>query len=408
MGRYLLLFALVAAVVTILRRPDAVLNAQFWAEDGKFWYADAYHIGPVQALLLPRDGYFQTISRIGGALAQPVPLVAAPLVMNGLAILIQVLPVILLVSPRLAAAIPSMPLRIGLAMLWLLIPNGAETHATMTAQHWHLALLSLLLIIAVPPATLPARVTDLVALGISSLSGLPCLFLWPVAALTWWQRRTRWSMAVTGLLGIGVTLQLFSLLLAPDTRSRDPLGASAFGLFELLGGQVVIAGLLGTSGHRWALATLPGWITYLAAAIALVVFAAVAWRGTGPLRLFVLYGLLLFAGALVHPQVSNPSYTRWEALALPDVGGRYWLAATLGLVASLCWLGLCARPPLARAAAMAVLALLAIGVPLSFRYEPFVDLQFATYAAEIEKAAPATWVVIPINPPGWSMTLVKR
>ena len=42
---------LAAFLVVFSRRPDAILNAQFWAEDGKFWYADAYHFGAHSLLM---------------------------------------------------------------------------------------------------------------------------------------------------------------------------------------------------------------------------------------------------------------------------------------------------------------------------------------------------------------------
>src|SRR5438552_16115464 len=39
-----------AFLIVFSRRPDAILNAQFFAEDGPRWYADAYQFG-VRSLL---------------------------------------------------------------------------------------------------------------------------------------------------------------------------------------------------------------------------------------------------------------------------------------------------------------------------------------------------------------------
>src|ERR1700756_5268824 len=49
------------------RRPDAILNSQFWAEDGPRWYADAYQFG-WRCLLIPDElgGYFHSASRLAG------------------------------------------------------------------------------------------------------------------------------------------------------------------------------------------------------------------------------------------------------------------------------------------------------------------------------------------------------
>jgi hypothetical protein len=41
-----------AFLLIFSRRPDAVLNAQFFAEDGQRWFADAYQMG-FRCLLIP-------------------------------------------------------------------------------------------------------------------------------------------------------------------------------------------------------------------------------------------------------------------------------------------------------------------------------------------------------------------
>ena len=58
-----------AVALIILRRPDAILNPQFWAEDGVLWYANAYNLGIVRSLLMTDAGYYQTLCRITGAIA---------------------------------------------------------------------------------------------------------------------------------------------------------------------------------------------------------------------------------------------------------------------------------------------------------------------------------------------------
>src|SRR5258708_12821630 len=53
-GSFLILFS---------RRPDAILNPQFYAEDGTYWYADAYHFG-FRCLFIPEAGYLLTVPRL--------------------------------------------------------------------------------------------------------------------------------------------------------------------------------------------------------------------------------------------------------------------------------------------------------------------------------------------------------
>ncbi len=94
-------FSLAGFLIIFSRRPDAILNAQFWAEDGQRWYADAYHFG-LRCLLIPDElgGYFHTASRLCGLIALVVPFSLAPLVMNLCAIVIQILPASFFLSSR--------------------------------------------------------------------------------------------------------------------------------------------------------------------------------------------------------------------------------------------------------------------------------------------------------------------
>src|SRR5215471_20971793 len=90
---------LAALLILFLRRPDALLNAQFYAEDGARWFADAYHVG-WRCLLIPDSGYLQTVSRLIGLAMQWIPFVLVPLFMNLCALSFQILPVNIFLSSR--------------------------------------------------------------------------------------------------------------------------------------------------------------------------------------------------------------------------------------------------------------------------------------------------------------------
>src|SRR5437867_13341376 len=80
---------LAAFLVIFSRRPDAILNAQFFAEDGKLWYADAYRFG-LRSLLFPADGYLHTVARLAALVTLIFPFSLATLVMNFFAITFHV------------------------------------------------------------------------------------------------------------------------------------------------------------------------------------------------------------------------------------------------------------------------------------------------------------------------------
>ena len=53
-----------AFLVIASRRPDAILNAQFFAEDGPVWFFDTYRLGALPALFLPQAGYLHLLQRL--------------------------------------------------------------------------------------------------------------------------------------------------------------------------------------------------------------------------------------------------------------------------------------------------------------------------------------------------------
>src|SRR2546427_292367 len=135
----LVVFVLAFATV-VSRRPDAVFNAQFWAEDGKFWYADAYNTGGIGPFLWPYFGYLHFVPRLTALIAHALPLGRGPLLFNLVAIVIEILPVQLLVSSRLSG-LGSVSTRMLLGFLCLSLPHTWEIHSNITNAQWHLALL---------------------------------------------------------------------------------------------------------------------------------------------------------------------------------------------------------------------------------------------------------------------------
>src|SRR5260370_38241387 len=73
---------LVAVLVVISRRPDAVMNPQFWAEDGALWYAQAHNLGWWSVLFQPETGYFLSLPRLTSSFAHLLHIAAAPLLVN--------------------------------------------------------------------------------------------------------------------------------------------------------------------------------------------------------------------------------------------------------------------------------------------------------------------------------------
>ena len=143
-----LLIVLIAFLIIFSRRPDAMLNPQFWAEDGQRWYADAYQFG-IRCLLIPDElgGYFHSASRLSALVSLIFPFSLAPLVMNLCAIAIQILPGSIFLSSRFSNI--ALPKRLAIAFVYFALPNTYEVNANTTTIQWHLGLLAALLLVAV-------------------------------------------------------------------------------------------------------------------------------------------------------------------------------------------------------------------------------------------------------------------
>jgi hypothetical protein len=397
----------VAFLIIFSRRPDAILNPQFWAEDGRVWYAMAYNDGALGSLFVPESSYYQTISRLIAALAQLFPLAAAPLVFNLFAVFSKILVVYFLVSERFSRLVPSLKVRILLAFIYLALPNSYEVNANLSNVQWHLALLSFFILIAEPGEKIFRKAFDVCVLLLSALSGPFCLFLFPIGLFYWWRARQRWTLYLVFILFLGCIVQGITIL-SIERVTKVPLGAS-FNLFsEIIGGQVFFSSIFGGRIYGW-LYRREFWTFFPAFIAALVGFgwlAAAVLKAPLELKLFIALSVLICAGALVSPAASETE-PQWRVLSYPLVGTRYWFIPIFCFLTVLVYFAATAKKLYLKRAAVLLLTLAPIGIVSDWKYPPFKDYEFRRYAAEFENVPAGTEFQIPINP-DWKMKLTKR
>ena len=393
----------VALLAFLARRPDALLHARFYGEDGTIWYSDAYNLGWLRALLIPHTGYFQTLPRLAAALSLLVPLRFAPLVTNAVGLVIQVLPVTFLLSPRSRNWGP-LSLRALFALAYVLLPNSYELDATITEGQWHLALLACLVVLSSPAATIGWQVFDIAVLLLNGLTGPFCLVLFAVAILFAVLRRSAWRWVQAGVIAIGVAVESFALLrTAVETRSPTMLGATPKLFLVLLSGRVYLAMLAGNLSLQAQQHLSVLIIAFLPCTLLL---AYCLWKGSLELRLFLLFTGALFAASLRNPMVSVTT-PQWQVLAtLP--GARYWFLPTLALMWAAIWCWRAAGSSGMRMLAGCMLVVSCIGVTEDWTYPPYANVGFVRGAQAFSAATPGTLITIPIDPPGWSMQLRKQ
>ena len=397
----------VSFIIVFSRRPDAVLNAQFFAEDGRVWYQDAYNYG-LNSLFMPEAGYLHVLHRSVALIAVLFPLALAPLVMNLGAIVFQILPVNIFLSSRFSG----IPLKVRMlgSFLYLALPNTAEVHANVTNIQWHLALMAILVLLGRPASSWWWRIFDGTVLVLTTFSSPIGMVLVPVAAFLWWKRRQSWPALSLALLIPGALIVGFITLFTHD-RMVAPNGPTFTRFAAILGRQVFLSSILGINSQEWLMQLrYAHLIEGIATVAGLAVLLYVLRYAQMELKLFVLIAYAVFALSLAHPLAGLPDIPQWERLCVPGCGNRYYFLPMLAFLASLLWIaGRKASPLALRFFAIVLLLFLPIGIYRDWKYPPFTDLHFSQYAAQFEQAPAGTQMVIPINPGGaWILPLTKR
>ncbi|MDR3531500.1 MAG: hypothetical protein P4L90_13235 [Rhodopila sp.] len=396
--------------VFFLRRPQAILQADFWAEDGCVWYADAYEAG-WRSLLSPHGGYLQTISRLVAELAQNFPLSWGPTIFAASALIIEALPPTLLISRRMDDAWPDRRARLGFALIYVLLPNAMEPLTNLTNSQWHLACLAFLIVTIRPSSSRLVGTAELLALAISGLSGPFSIFLLPIAVWQFLGSRSKPALLRVIILATCVIIQgsiLFDTMSA--TRPEAPLGVGVVTLARIIALQIILGAALGITNiirvsrsWVWGIDAVPLAIALVGGFLCLVALR----RGTPLLRKSFVWAAPIFAAALITPVVSLTE-PQWTVLTIPGAGNRYFL------IPMLVWIAICMsllhdRTMLVRGLAFGFIVLLPVGMFADFRYPESKPTGFAEHAREFERAPVGTRTVFPVLPPGFPpMVLTKH
>jgi hypothetical protein len=391
----------IAAVVTLLRAPGFFLHANFYAEDGRYWFAEAYNSGWFHSLFFPHVGYLSVAERIPAGPAMLVPLHLAPLVFVIWGALCQLAPIPLLLSRRLRSLGP-FSFRVGLALIYLLQPGSHEVFLVDTNCMWHLAVVVLLLILAAPPAGAVQASLDIALMVISGVSGPFSVVLTPLAIVAAAVRRTTWSIAAAVVTFAMASVQVLYVM-SSQARLKGSLGATVPGFIRLFGGNLILGVTLGL--RNWASHT-PMIVLMMAALLGIAVYAVCFAEGSLEWRLIVGFGVIMLFVSLRAPLMS-PGEEAWPLLIALTSMQRYWYLPGLTLLWAAAWCARAAHPRPLRWLGAVILVALPVGIVRDFRVPTFQESGFARQAQAFEAAPAGTIMEIPI-PPGWVMELHKR
>lgn len=383
--RYIALFLVAAASLLFLRRPDALLNPQLWAEDAIVFHAHANESG-IASLVRPNAGYHHLAPRIVAYVASLLDPLHTPAIYNGAAAML---------SLAIAAAILRARWPGGPPVAWLaaasfvLVPHYShEIYLNLTNVQWMLVNYLVLVLICAPPVGRLATTLTTGAVIIAGLTSPSSAALVPLAAWRAWRSPTNPGRLVFSTLALTGLIQAITTLRAGQVTLPGTAGA------HLASGPVA---WLEIFGYRVALETwLPpaAWPAHghaLAGALLTIGLLAVAlWRGPDrePRRILVTsFALFAIISALrIRPYIAELSDAGW--------GDRYFVPLRIWLM----WAVALTLPLLAgRWRLLPWLALVALAIAAIPRYQGpiWTDKHWAHYVPALRAGTP---VAIPINP----------
>lgn len=402
--------------IIIARRPEAFTLPQFWAEDGIYWYGQAYNLGWLQASIIPITGYYQTISRIGGALAQLLPLRLAPLLFNSIALVIMAIPTLFFISDQIKIIIKPKLFRYLLLALYLTLPNNAETYLNLTNSQWYLALTALLALFFLNDKYFWLKLSLFILMG---LSGPLSILMIPIVILHYWGKFDQKRIWLTLSICLTGATQLFTLLLS---RGR-PLGVGAqfspLLVFNIFTKQIVWGALVGPNGYAWFSDKIPLFQIFfpIVGCLGAVVIIYGFLFGPKTIKLMLLFATLIFFSSLFLPIVGTTDGLAPLEFLYREWNTRYWMIPMVIFLITLIWIVSTKNTSQIVKAISASLLLVAVLFQIknyrhyhNFRYPAYQDLNFEKYAQKFENMESGSELTIPVNPPTdqWKMKLVKH
>lgn len=133
------LLILCACFILFCRRPEALLEPQFFAEDGTIFFKDAYELPFWSSITKTYAGYFHAIPRLLAAYVSLFPAKYAPLLYNSFSLVIAAVSCSWIWLPHFRHLIRSDFARLLLVFIFLLSPNQ-ESLMKLSYVQWYILL----------------------------------------------------------------------------------------------------------------------------------------------------------------------------------------------------------------------------------------------------------------------------
>ena len=299
-------------------------------------------------------------------------------------------------------------LRLLLAASYIALPISSELRVPITNSQWILVLSALFLVVGAVPRNNLERIADVVFLLLFGFTGHFCFFLLPISVFIAYTRRERWRWFPVLLMTIGSAVQASALLfLIIEPEPGNPPGPPQRFLYASLPEMCSWAQ---SSGSK-PFAIMPGTISFLFLlffAIAGFAFVAFMFARAGiEMKLLCVLATMVLAASLISPGTdATAKSTRWQLLAQAP-GLRYWYLPALVLVWFLIG-AILSHSAALRFISAPLLVALCVATVLQWRHPALTDLHFADDASRFQAAPDGATLILPENPDGWTIRLVKH
>ena len=395
-------------ILIVLRRPDIILNAQPWAEDGVVWMQFIHNNGFLSTIFYPQNGYYQTISKLVFSFGLSFGVENAALVANICAISIRCFMVMFLLSPRLKSI--NIWYRFSLVVYFIMMPNIDEGYVNITNAHWYLSIYLMLVIIADKAKTSLGILHDYIVLVISALSGPFIVFVAPCLIIKRIYERGGLRQAIKGIntfdtiAAVLTIIQILAILTTSDgNRTSAPLGASFYLLSDIINYRVVVGTFLdNVKSQPLSELNILNALSFVLLLFSLVLFFI---KGGEKLRVCMLFPVIMIAFSLAKPMMANQS-EQWPVFLIPGAGQRYFFITNLFFFSFALYI----LHKLSKGKSSAAIYLTILLIPLYASYFKIYPLKDVGYKENIMKyynLNQGEKINILINP-GWKFTLIKK
>jgi hypothetical protein len=404
-------------LLLFLKRPDALLAAQFFAEDGRIFFHDQLLFGAGEAFLLPYAGYLLFVPRTVAMLGSLFPIEAAPTIYNAAALLIAACCCAVFCLPAFRWIIASDALRFAVCCLIATALDSGELSGTITQIQWYLQLAGILLVLYYSREEFPHKVwvDALLAVFLLVISLSVPLMILVAPAAVWMVLRARGTAKIPAVaLLAGVAVQLYVYANAGMGRGQSVL----FNFREVIpstGVYLAFRPVLGSLMGRAPAAALSArgtFIPSLLVGIAVLLWLTWLWRKADSQTRWNVRGCLYFAVASAMLAVGARNLPR-SSQAITFGGERYFYLASCCLVLLVAiTFERFAWNPWVKVAALAVI--FAAGLWGNFKVPAYADFHWDLYCEriaqwedEVRSAGVVHAISVPLNParPHWALIL---